>query len=189
MTARILTLDLGTVSGWYFQQPGANTTPQAGVWRLPKTGDRIGEYVAAFEDRLMMAVTEHAPSVIAFEQPILPSAYINEKGRPALNTNITTLRKLYGIAAVVERGAYRAGVRCFEAPVPTIKKALTGSGRAEKPQMENAYESAHPDGWPLGVKRSERNHVADAYGLWVLVARTLEPELTLGVTPDTPLFR
>lgn len=182
----LVTLDLGAVTGWA-KGPAGGHLPATGYWRMASTGDDIGAYLQAAQRNLRWLMRGcEGELCVAFEQPILVRAqYDADAERASLNTNITTLRKLYSYAGLVELLALEAGATVVrEIPVGAVKKALTGSGAATKLQMVEAYE-AHQMRWPEGLRYSERHNVADAFGIWVMMAGKLNPA---AAAERTPLF-
>lgn len=149
MPHSILALDCSSSCGWaYFARPDA--TPRCGTWRAPKAWaiEDYGQRFAKFHDWLVGMMTTFSPDVLAFESPILPRASMD------MQTTEHTLRTLIGLVSIAELVANLRGVRCLEVNVATAKKALTGSGRAEKSDM---LVAATRRGWPVAD-----DHQADA---------------------------
>ena len=182
----LLALDLGAVTGWAYGPVSGDAMPVTGYWKMPKTGDDIGAYLQSARDHMqtMLSFIE-APCVIAFEQPIGARPAFNKEGDcTGINTNMATLRKLYGFAGLVEMMGLDAGHRMFETPVQSVKKALTGKGNAKKEQMVEAFIE-HGMQWPEDLAYAERHNVADAFGVWILMAGKLAPK---SAAERTPLF-
>jgi len=174
---KILAFDLGTKCGWAFGAPAWKRAPELGLVRLPRTGEDIGRFAWMFRREATALVDRFEPDIVAFESPFLPQPRFDIKSKKwVLGTNITTLRKLYTIAGVLELVCADRKVRCGEEHIPTIKKAVTGSGRAEKSQMIKGAE-VFGVVWPQGLKRTkaedEREHLADAFGVWLCTARAV----------------
>jgi crossover junction endodeoxyribonuclease RuvC len=151
-----LALDLATCTGFCSGEPDTGELPTIGHVRLPKTGEDVGSFLIAFEDWLTSKVREVGPSLLLFEAPILASS---------ATTHVT--RKLHALAGITEMVAIRASVECAEVFPVTVKKALTGSGKADKDDMVRAaraygFNPAVPD-------------EADAFGLWLHAVRTRFP--------------
>lgn len=152
-----LALDLATCTGFCFGEPDTGELPTIGHIRLPKTGEDVGSFLIAFEDWLTSKVGQVKPSLLLFEAPILASG---------ATPHVT--RKLHALAGITEMVAIRASVECCEVYPVTVKKALTGSGRADKAEMVRAaraygFNPAVPD-------------EADAFGLWLHAVKTRFPK-------------
>jgi hypothetical protein len=157
-----------------------------GYWRMPNTKEDIGAYLLHASERLAELFTFIDPdTVVAFEQPIGARAKFNDDGEYiGINTAMATLRKLYSYAGLVELEAVRRAHHVVEVPVQSVKKALTGSGAAKKEDMVAAYHGMGLP-WPDGLRVSERHNVADALGVWVMMAGKLAPK---SAAERTPLF-
>lgn len=185
----LVCLDLGAVTGFAYGNPADPAQPVTGFWRMPATGEDIGAYLQAAR-RNMEGLLRHTATgaaagsfQLAFEQPILPRAKLDDDGKlGGLNTNIGTLRKLYGYAGLVEMMALDVGATVSEVPVPSVKLALAGHGHAKKGQMVAAYEAAGME-WPATLREAEKHNVADAYGVWLVLASKLAPERAADRTP------
>lgn len=116
---RILCLDLATSLGWACGGPDRPISH--GVIKLPKTGEDIGRFLAAYREWLGHAIEEMAPTEIIFEAPILLGL-----------TSITTLRKLYSLAGVTELVAFDYELPVREANLTDIRKHFIGVTRAPK---------------------------------------------------------
>lgn len=151
----ILAFDLATQTGYCY---GAHDEcPSLGHFRLPKTGEDVGAFLDAGErslDDLMQVVK---PTIVCFEAPILPPT-----------TAIRTVRKLHGLAGMLELVCHRRKVECVEVSVTAVKKVLTGSGAAKKEQM---VEAARAMGFDPRVEDE-----ADALGVWIAVVRARFPQ-------------
>lgn len=117
---RILALDIATNTGWAFADGEA--APRFGVVNLPKTGEDLGRYGFAFHMWLADAITKLAPQLIVYEAPILAG----------LSTNITTLRKLYGLGMMAETVAHAREVPCKEENLGKIRTHFLGRGRVPR---------------------------------------------------------
>lgn len=101
------------------------------------------------------------PAMVGFEAPFIPPQKSEEqlareraRGFKGRNVSITMLRFLIGVDAMIETAASRYGLECRECSPQTAKKALTGSGRADKIEMKNA---ARARGWNV-----KNDHESDA---------------------------
>lgn len=153
-----LGLDLATCTGFCFGAPDTGEPPTIGHVLMPKTGPDVGAFLVAYEEWLAAKVREVEPSLIIFEAPIL-----------AANTTIHVTRKLQGMAGVTEMIAHRQRLEVAEITTSQVKKALTGSGKADKADMVRAarhygFNPAVPD-------------EADAFGVWLCAVRLRFPAL------------
>ena len=131
----------------------------AGSFKKPRARSvlrGVGLFLSTWEDWLRPQVREVGPSLIVFEAPIL-----------AGQTQIATTRKLQGMAGVTEMVAHRAGIECAEVATSQVKKALTGSGKADKAQMIAAAKA-----YGFDPKTSDE---ADAFGIWICAVRLRHP--------------
>lgn len=149
-------LDLATLTGFCFGPADTGEVPALGHVRMPSTGPDVGRFLCAWEEWLTPWVREVEPSLVVFEAPIL-----------AGQTQIATTRKLQGMAGVTEMVCHRAGIEVAEVATSQVKKALTGSGRAEKHQMVAA---ARHYGFNPQVPDE-----ADAFGVWLCALRLRFP--------------
>jgi crossover junction endodeoxyribonuclease RuvC len=153
----VMALDLATCTGFCFGPPDLGL-PQIGHVRLPSTGADVGRFLIAFEEWLTDKIREVEPTLLLFEAPILASS---------ATPHVT--RKLHALAGITEMVAIRAKVECCEAYPVTVKKALTGSGRADKDQMVAAARV-------YGLNPAVPDE-ADAFGLWLHAVRMRHPKL------------
>lgn len=154
----VLGLDLATVTGFCHGPADTGEVPTIGHTRLPSTGTDVGAFLLAWEGWLTETLEKVEPRLVVFEAPILASV-----------TNIATTRKLQGQAGVTEMVAVRAGIECAEVSTSQVKKALTGSGKADKNQM---VEAARHYGFTPAVPDE-----ADAFGVWLCAVRLRFPAL------------
>lgn len=158
---RLLALDLATRLGFAYGD-SARGNPVAGWHQLPRTGDDIGAYAAAYHDWLRGMVAEAQPEMITFEEPIPTQA-----GR----TTQTTAIKLTGLCWHTEFFAKMKNIRCTQVHGNTWKKALTGSGKANK--RMNPYPvltACRQRGWDV-----TDDNAADACGVWYYAASLVSP--------------
>lgn len=165
---QLLCLDLATRTGFCHGAADTGEVPTIGNVLMPSTGADVGRFLAAYRDWLTEKVCEVEPDLIVMEAPILHGT-----------TTITVTRKLQGLAGVTEmvvtdlnqkhRALGLAEIEVAEVAATSVKKALTGSGRAEKPAM---IEAARLYG--LNPSCSDE---ADAFGVFLLTVRTRLPEL------------
>ena len=114
-------------------------------------------------------------SLVIFESPLLP---MFKSG----NSNITTIRSLIGMCAVVEELLYTLGnydVR--EAEVHKVRRHFIGCNPKRDIAKQRTIAACHRLGWhPVD------DNAADALALWHYQASILEPKLAL---QTSPLFR
>lgn len=170
----IVGLDLATSTG--FAIGGGASLPRVAALRMPSTGDDVGAFLCFFRGWLFPTLRDLGEKAkaegdvvhVVFEAPLL----LNQDA-----TNIATTRKLQGLAGVVEMivtdlSGMGLPVRAYEVTLSTVKKALTGTGRAEKGDMVLAARAA-------GVRLSpgkEGEDEADAFGVWIVAVRNYEPQ-------------
>lgn len=150
----ILTLDLATCTGFCVGTP--DQRPTLGHKRLRSTGEDVGSFLIEWDEWLSAKVAEVEPSVIVMEAPILAGS---------ATPHVT--RKLHALAGITEMVAVRANIECCEVYPVTVKKALTGSGRADKDQMLAACRTY---GFTPVVSDE-----ADAFGIWLHAVRLRHP--------------
>lgn len=127
MDQSLLALDLATETGWCASAP--NRDLAFGLLRLRRTGDDIGSFLEEYERWLEMVCDEWGFDWIVFESPVLPQARKDPKtGRVNILTNITTLRKTYGLAAVTELVARRRQIAYAEDYQQKHRKHFIGVG-------------------------------------------------------------
>lgn len=171
--------DLATQTGVAWGQ--GETLPLLDSIRMP-SGDE-GEYFDFFEtwacDFLAARIAEAGGRrvFVGFESPFLAGArWDKTAGRLVqAQTNIQTLRKLYGLASFLQTVCYRfsleyaPGVICEEASGSTLKKLLSGSGKGEKLDM---WASARN----LGAAPKSHDE-ADALAGFLLLVKTYRLEM------------
>lgn len=147
---------------------------------------------AQIRARNKAATDVHGPNVeqedelevlVIYEAPILPDAVkefdpISRKMIRKGGTNIETTRRLQGLAAIVEvevSKMKRLGrpVIIFECANSSAKKALGGTGRADKGDMVFAARRAGIDLSPGKEGQDE----ADAFGVWLVGLAWYAPHL------------
>lgn len=160
----VLALDLATNLG--FAWGPHDGRPVLGHERLPSTREDVGLFLCAYEDWLRPVLESTGADIIVFEAPILAKV-----------TNVTTVRKLTGLAAVTEMIACREGLACFETSIQSVKKALTGNGRATKSEMVAAARAHGFDPHVTRADGEDASDEADALGVWIHTIRTRFPAL------------
>ncbi len=157
--ARVIGIDPGTRIAGYavidFDSSGESTIVDAGVLRLSATAPLASRIRALFED-VTQLLSEHSPTHMALESVFSH----REFARSAL--------QLAHARGVVLLAAELRGLAVAELPPAEVKKALTGSGRATKPQMQAAMMAQ------CGLSTlPQPSDVADAIGIALCGGRRL----------------
>lgn len=168
---KTLALDLATNIG--FALGDRTGVILSGSRRLPKTGEDLGRFGRAFRDWLTTGLKRHKPELIAYEQPMLRGD----------GTNLNTLRKLYGLAFMVET---IAGDKEFEIPVVEVNngdwiKHFLGAGnvpRNSEARKKAVFRMCGVRGW-----RPEDYDEGDALAILDYVHATQSAEFALQATP------
>lgn len=159
MSWTLITLDTATCTGW--TDGDWSRLPDHGFLDLPAVidGDR-GPAFTALRNWLVSRITRHQIAgrrvILAFEQPILPRAFL-KGGRIIYPTNIGTTLLLQGLVAIVEQVCDEMGVECGYVDVGSVKVALAGDGAADKDAMVRVAKRM---GFTI-----ERHDTADAVGI------------------------
>jgi hypothetical protein len=180
---KTLALDLATCTG--FALGDRSGVILCGSRRLPKTGDDVGAFGRAFRDWLTIGLGRHKPELVVFEQPMLRGA----------DTNLNTLRKLYGLAMMVELvcGDKKAG---FDIPVKEVNngdwiKHFLGAGnvpRDSDARKKAVFRICKIRGWH---PEDGDYDAADALGILDYTIATESAEFALQATPlfaDPPVI-
>lgn len=121
--------DLGGGTGFAVGPPDNAAGPVLDHFDMPVTGDDVGAYLIFAERKYSELLELHQPGRVGFEAPILPK-----------KTSAKTVRKLNGLAGLLEMECSRRRLRCSEANVSTLKLWSTGHGHAEKEDMISAAQ-------------------------------------------------
>jgi hypothetical protein len=166
----IMALDLASVSGWAFGEPGG--TPVHGSVRFARAGSSHEAIFARAYEWTHNKITYCAPTTIVWEAPLATSF---SKG--STNSNTTTL--LYGLPAVVGAAAYLRGIY-------DIRKADTKSVRlhflGKNPKRAQAKRLTVMQCRAMGWEVSDDNE-ADALATWHYMCSLVEPKLALQPVP------
>ena len=151
--ARILALDPGHKLGYCVdgEKPGV---PRTGVCELPRHGQDRGKTYCYFETWLRMTIEQYGVTVLAWEAAII---FGGKKGS-TMKTNADTIEFAFAIGAIAELVGTRLGLICWKAPLGTVRRHFTGSGRADKGQV---YARCLALGYPV-----ESYDAADATAIW-----------------------
>ncbi len=137
---KCLSLDLGHLSGWCIDKK------HHGHFESP--GDNIGQEFNNFEDYLKDLVVKYFPfDLVAYERPHM-------RGWAATFS-------LIGRAAIVEKIFARYETKVVKYHPSTVKKFITGSGRADK---ELVRMGVLQQGWKV-----DSFDESDAIALWLYV--------------------
>lgn len=172
---KILALDLATCTG--FALGGRSGVILSGYRRFPSTGDDIGAFGRAFRDWLVIGLKRHKPDLVVFESPLLTGL-----------TNITTLRKLYGLAFELETVAgdaklldMNSGIECLEVSNGDWIKHFLGAGNVPPggdARKKAVFRMCGIRGW------SPENHdEGDALGILDYAIATGDALFALQATP------
>lgn len=151
---RVLALDLATVTGWAVDRPDGSGVPLTGTVACRHVDNDFGTAYVALERFIVDAVSVHQITHLAFEAPLVMAGRAGAK----VQTNVNTVRKLLGLAAVAELVGTRLGLQVYEANVQTVKKHFAGTGRATKDDIKARCRLL---GWPI-----KDDNAADAAALW-----------------------
>lgn len=150
----ILALDLATRTGWAVRLAGAATHYNHGFLDLGADGAKDR---AAKGERLMkhmrQLIDAYQVKTVVIEQPIF------------IQSNFDSARLAHGLFMVAELIARGRGCRVYEVNAMTLKKAWTGSGKADKPRM---IEVARANGFDI-----KDDNEADALALAHYAARQM----------------
>jgi Holliday junction resolvasome RuvABC endonuclease subunit len=141
----ILAFDCATCTGWCAGD-GASV-PIVGTVTMPR-GVEPGPFLTFWRRWVLAHLSDIKPTVVVFEAPILPR-----------ETNVATVRKLVGLAGTLEQVCDELKIPVFETTTSHVKKVLTGSGSAQKPDMMRVARKC-------GVEAKTFDE-ADAFGVWI----------------------
>ena len=153
---KVLAIDLGTRMGWAIGT-GTGTTAQFGTvdFKL-RANESRGARFLKFQTWLETTLERERIDIIAFEDV--------RAHRGVLAAHIYG-----GFQAILFSLSERFQIPCKGLAVTTIKKSLTGTGRATKQQM---IEAAKARGFAVG----EDHDAADAIGVLVTARQRLIPD-------------
>jgi len=158
---RLIGIDPGTQTlGWgVVDVEGRDLSLVAcGAHSAPKSAKSVAARLAAIGDRLAETIREHRPDVAAVER-----AFFGKNASAALRVGEARGVALAELA--------RAGVRVEELTPAEVKKALTGSGAARKPQVQMMVGAVLGRGEPI-----EPLDASDAVAIAICLAHRLGPD-------------
>lgn len=165
--AVIMALDLATNIGWCVGEPGS--TPRAGSYRLPSTGDDVGRFLDHFSDWLVYTLGETKPTDVFYESPFVGA-----------KTARKTAMKLMSLCGHTELIATRRRLPCSEATGSEVTKYFIGRARFQhdnptvRRQMKKdaVIGKCRKLGWQV-----PDDDAADAAALWTFAEHLLCPGL------------
>jgi len=161
---RVLAVDAAATCGFALGDTGAE--PRFGSRNF--TGSNAsGEVVARFSHFLRAIIEREKPEVIAYEAPYFPMGF--RKGPPA---NAKTLRRLLGMAEIVDAIAFDYRLRCYQATAGEVCSYLTGKSNWGGRDKKKAATIAAARLWGWNV--SDDNQ-ADACAVWAYAESILDP--------------
>ncbi|HEY2757507.1 MAG TPA: hypothetical protein VGJ01_17395 [Pseudolabrys sp.] len=166
----VLALDLATKTGWAYGSPGA--VPKSGSLRFAREGATMAAHLVGCRKWLVDFIAVNETRLVVFEAPLTPDLM---RGR----TNISTIRLLIGLAAIVEECLYGRGIDVREARVSDVRAHFLGSNRFKRDEAKRATkELCARIGWP-----AVDDNAADALALWSYQVSFIAPDLALRVSP------
>jgi len=171
----ILAFDQSTVTGWAFAEPGCEPT-----WGHKRLGKRekatAGEVGAEFYSFANLLIQRYCPLYICFETPYIPRPRRNRKGEVetegSIPLNAQTMRKLLGIAFLIDTIAEQRGIDCREVASSAATFAMTGRGKY--PSRQAKKRATMQACWARGWKATEDE--ADALAILMFSEARLYPE-------------
>lgn len=166
----VLALDLATVTGWAYGQPGEK--PTCGHERFAKQGEERPTAYRTFRLWLDLFCSARPPTVIVYESPAVP-AFLGGK------TNINTTKLLFGLCENLEEWAWQK-FELREASVAQVRAHFIGRNLKSNIAKELTVARCRERGWTVATPDE-----ADACALWDYQCAFLRPDLA---ALHTPLF-
>jgi Holliday junction resolvasome RuvABC endonuclease subunit len=126
---------------------------------VPFKGDRATK-LGRFSDWLDTTLDSLQPDALAWERPILMPS-----------DTVDLIELLYGMVGIAYAARWKRRLPFLEVPIHDAKRALTGSGRADKDQMITAAMSTMH--WSVAT-----HHEADAGAVGMIAYDNLFPRET-----------
>lgn len=166
----ILALDLASVSGWAFGDPGG--VPVHGSIRFASSGaSHEAIFAAAFKWMDQMIVL-NGPATVVWEAP-MPTSF--NRGKTTSNT--TTL--LYGLPAVIGAAAYlRRVFDIRKAETKDVRHHFIGCNPKRALAKPMVMRQCRAMGWEI-----EDDNEADALATWHYMCSLISPKLAMRPTP------
>jgi hypothetical protein len=156
VTCQILALDLALKTGWALGTVN-DTAPQSGSIQIVREDASMAKLFACWREQLRDFLAMHPDiKLVVFEAPLPPFM-------KAGNTNIQTIRRLIGLAAVTEELLYSLGKYDIrEARVGDVRVHFLGSNRFKRAEPKaRTIAKCKLLGWaPVD------DNAADALALW-----------------------
>lgn len=169
----LLGLDLASrLTGWCCGD--GTKVPECGAWRFPPIEGDYGLLLSTLDDYLNALSSRWTITEVAYEAPLLIPRRQGPHSR-GFGDTLGKLRLLYPMGAYVEFWCRRRAIPCFEVTVADIKKEVTGFRHADK---EDLIEVAQKCGLVLPSKSNGADDAADAWGVWLLLLRAENKELS-----------
>jgi hypothetical protein len=161
---RILAIDGAATAGFALGATGED--PRFGSRRFTGSG-ASGEVVARFSRFLRDTIERNKPDVIAYEAPYFPAGFRN--GPPA---NAKTLRRLLGLAEIIDATAWDYRLLCYQATASEVTAYLTGKANwgGRVPKKAATIAAAQRWGWNVSD-----DNAADALAVWAYAESVLDP--------------
>jgi len=161
---KILAIDGAATAGFAFGATGEE--PRFGS-RCFTGSNASGEVVARFSRFLRVVVERDKPEIIAYEAPYFPMGF--RKGPPA---NAKTLRRLLGMAEIIDAIAWDHRLRCYQATTGEVCRYLTGKSNWGGRDKKKAATIAAARRWGWDVSD---DNAADACAVWAYAESILDP--------------
>lgn len=158
-SARVLALDLATVTGFALIANGVITSGSQDFTRKPPTKSRLPEHVGAsfskFDNWLAERIRDDKPHIVIFEEVFRWSSS-------------SAAHCFGGYRGIMMKQLARQGMHCYGYSPSQIKKSWTGNGNAKKELMMETTLMRFPD-----LDLTDSNE-ADAIALMFLHLSTLK---------------
>lgn len=161
---RVLAIDGAAIAGFALGDTG--TEPRFGSRCFAGSG-ASGEVVARFARFLRAIIEREHPDVIAYEAPYFPMGF--RRGPPA---NAKTLRRLLGLAEIIDAIAWDYRLRCYQATAGEVCSYLTGKSNWGGRDKKKAATIAAARQWGWAVAD---DNAADACAVWAYAESILDP--------------
>ncbi len=166
----VLALDLASVTGWAFGEPGDR--PKYGSQRFASAGASHEAVFFAAARWMSNACDDLAPDVVVWEAPL---ATIFKRG----STNTATTTLLYGLPAVMGMTAYAHDVFDIrKADTRDVRLHFIGSNPKRVKAKPMVMQQCHTMGWPV-----TDDNQADALATWHYMCSLLEPSIAVRPLP------
>lgn len=154
-------------TGWCIGD--GQSLPMVNAWAYPEPmPHEIGKLIFLFDRHLCALLDHHKPSALAFEKPIL----VHKSKHSQRNDKLEDVSRTLAMTGHVEWRCYQRGIPCYSPDLRAVKKELAGFGGADKVDMVAAAEKI---GLDLPRLKRAREDAADAFGVWLLLLRAMQP--------------